>query len=190
MPRLILASTSPARRALFTCAGLEFEAISPGIDEPMPDGAEPRALVQSLALAKAKAVAAKHPDAVVVGADQVLAFEGRCWSKAPDLETARRELRTLSGRTHELLSGVAVVAPGRSDDTFVDVATLTMRALSEAQQERYLATGEWEGCAGGYRIEGRGIALFERIHGEHSTILGLPMPPLLTRLLALGFELP
>jgi len=188
MPRLVLASTSSARRALFERVGLEFEAISPGIDEPMPSGVAPSSLASGLALAKARAVSVRRPEAVVVGADQVLAFEGRCWSKAPDVETARRELRELSGRTHELVSAVAIVAPGRPDDVFVEVARMTMRALSPEQQERYLATDEWIGCAGGYRVEGRGLALFERIDGEHSTILGLPMPSLLVRLAALGIE--
>ena len=188
MARLILASTSAARRTLLARVGLEFEAVSPGIDEPHGPSLAPADVARALALAKARAVFGRHPDAIVIGADQVVAFEGRCFSKAADLSEARENLRRMSGKEHVLLSAVAVV-DASGETAFVEEARLTLRTLSLDERERYLATGEWEGCAGGYRIEGRGLALLERIDGEHTTILGLPMPRLLTVLASRGVRI-
>lgn len=189
MALLVLASTSCARRALFDQVGLAYEAVSPGTAEPLERLADPVAQARAFALEKALAVAARRPEAVVVGADQLLAFEGEAWGKPEDEAQALSQLSRLCGRTHALVTAVAVVAPGREAWVAHEESRLTVRALDEAERRAYVATGEWRGCAGGYRLEGRGLALFERIEGDHTNILGLPMPLLLTRLRALGIPL-
>ena len=138
-------------------------------------------IARQLAVAKAEAVAARHPDRIVVGADQVLARDGETFCKPGNAEAACRQIARLAGRTHMLHSGVAVVAGDQLVSTFVADARLTMRALDDAAIARYVA------CAGdaalrsvgGYEIEGFGIHLFDHVEGEHSTILGLPLVPLL-----------
>jgi septum formation protein len=188
MRRLVLASTSPARRALLDQVGLACEVVAPGIAEPLERFADPVAQARAFAEAKARAVFERRPDAIVVGADQVLAFEGEAWGKPADEAQALEQLARLCGRTHALVTAVSVLSPG---DSWCGVAEsrLTVRALSADERRAYVATGEWEGCAGGYRLEGRGLALFERIEGDHTNVLGLPMPLLLTRLRALGVPL-
>ena len=137
--------------------------------------------MRTLALGKARAVARRFPQALIVGADQVAAFAGQVWSKPGDEAGAREQLTTLSGHTHHLVTGVALVGPGleRVEDESV---ALTMFSLSDAEIGGYLATREWEGCAGSYRIEARGLALFPRIEGDLNTVRGLPMT-LLVRML-------
>lgn len=189
MPRLVLASTSPARRALLAQVGLAFEAEAPGVDEPLDRTGPAAAQVRGLALAKARAVAIRHPDAIVVGADQVLAFEAEVWGKPAHEAEALAQLSRLSGRTHSLVTGLAVIAPDREPIVEHEESRLTVRGLSPAELRAYVATGEWRGCAGGYRLEGRGLALFERLEGDHTNVLGLPMPRLLGHLRALGIPL-
>jgi septum formation protein len=189
MRRLVLASTSPARRALLDQVGLSYVAVAPGTAEPLERFADPVAQARAFAQAKAQAVFERFPDAIVVGADQVLAFEGEAWGKAADASQAYDQLTRLSGRTHALVTAVSVLASGEASWCEVAESRLTVRGLSEAERRAYVATGEWEGCAGGYRLEGRGLALFERIEGDHTNVLGLPMPLLLTRLRALGVPL-
>lgn len=189
MPRLILASTSPVRRALLDQVGLVYDAVAPGTAEPLERFADPSSQARAFAEAKAHAVFERFPDAIVVGADQVLAFEGEAWGKPHDAVEADTQLSRLCGRSHELVTAVCVLAPGEQPWSEVAQSRLTVRALTEAERRAYVATGEWEGCAGGYRLEGRGLALFERIDGDHTNVLGLPMPLLLTRLRALNVPL-
>jgi septum formation protein len=137
--------------------------------------------VRTLALGKARAVARRFPEALVIGADQVAAFNGQVWSKPADEAGAREQLTQLSGHTHELVTGVALVGPGLERLEHERVA-LTMFPLSDAEIAGYLATREWEGCAGSYRIESRGLALFSRVEGDLNTVRGLPMT-LLVRML-------
>lgn len=184
--RVILASTSPARRALLSSVGLAHEALSPGVDEDVPPGTGPAETARVLAFRKAAAVAARHPDAIVIGADQVLDFEGRPFGKPADEADALAGLRRLSGRAHSLVTGLAVLAPGAPPLVEEERTILHVRALSDDEARRYVATGEWRGCAGGYRVEGRGLALFERIEGDWTNVLGLPMPRLLGHLRRLG----
>jgi septum formation protein len=185
--RIILASTSPARTKLLEEAGIAHEIVAPKVDEDLEG--EPLYVAQRLARAKAEAVAAANPDALVIGADQVLRLDGKAHGKPGDLAAARRQLTSLAGRAHELVTAVAVVhrSATRTDH---DVARLEMRALEPAEVERYLATQEWEGCAGSYRIEGRGITLFSRIDGDFTTIRGLPMIQLCQILRSFGVALP
>ncbi|MFZ5440337.1 MAG: Maf family protein [Myxococcota bacterium] len=178
---LILASTSSARRSLMEGLGLPFRAVAPEVDEDVAPGTPPHQAVALLAERKARAVYARHPRALIIGSDQLVSFQGHALGKPPDATSARRQLGMLRGRTHDICTGVCVVGAGFLE-TEVDVARLTVLSLSDEELEGYVATNEWQGCAGGYRVEGRGQAIFERIDGDRSAIQGLPMQRV-TRLL-------
>ncbi len=182
---LMLASKSTARRALLAAAGIPFEIEAADIDERAVearagtgDGEKVAAL---LAREKARAVAAKHSDRMVLGADQTLSLGERRFSKAANRAGAREQLLALRGRTHTLHSAVAVVVGGAVVFEHVDAAHLTMRAFSDDFLDGYLdAVGDAATASvGGYQLEGVGIQLFERVEGAHSTVLGLPLLPLL-----------
>jgi septum formation protein len=178
---LVLASTSPARKALLTTLGLPFRAETPGVDEHVSPGTATAAAVALLAERKARAVLSRWPTALVIGADQLIDLGGRPIGKPPDARAARAQLKALSGRTHEIHTGVCVVGPGYFSCE-VDTARLRLFELKDDELERYIALGEWEGCAGAYRVEGRGAALFSSIEGDRTSVQGLPLP-LLVRLL-------
>ena len=174
MRPLLLASTSPARQALLGALGLSFVAVAPGVDESLPPGASVEEAVRVLAQRKARAVAGQYPGALVLGADQLGEVEGRLLGKPANRDAARAQLQALSGRTHRLLTAVCLLGGGQ-EETVVEEARLTVFPLRDAEVEAYLDTGEWEGCAGGYRVEGRGQALMERIEGDRTCVQGLPM---------------
>lgn len=178
---LILASTSPARKALLGSLGLPFRAEAPGVDEAFAPGLTPAQAVALLAERKARAVWAKHAQALVIGSDQLVSVDGTPVGKAPDAKGARAQLEKMAGRAHDIFTAVCVVGPGFLC-TEVDAAKLTLWKLSPAELDAYVATGEWEGCAGSYRVEAKGQALFQDIQGDRSGIQGLPMT-LLVRLL-------
>jgi septum formation protein len=184
---LLLASTSPARAALMDGLGLPFRAVAPGVDESLEGPCTAEEAVAMLAEKKARAVFARNPDAWVLGADQLARFEGQLLGKPPHLADAREMLRRLSGRQHSLFTGVCLLGPGFAESQ-VDVVTLSMYPLSEAEREAYLATGEWQGCAGGYRVEGRGQALFADIQGDRTSVQGLPMQRVVSLLRRAGFQ--
>ncbi len=171
---LLLASTSPARRALLDGLGLPYRCEAPGVDEDVPDGTPVELAVAALAERKARAVWKRFPTALVLGADQLVSLDGQALGKPPDAATARRQLDALAGRRHSLFTAVCVLGPGFLV-TEVDVAHVSLYPLSDAEKDGYLATGEWQGCAGGYRVEGRGQALFRAIDGDRTSIQGLPM---------------
>ena len=180
---LILASTSPIRRALLEAAGVAFECRAPGIDEaavkPVHD--DPASLAEALARAKAEAVGRCAPDAWVIGSDSVVTVNGRMFDKPADRGEAAGHLRYFSGREMRLTSAVAIALGGSSDWHHVDEARLQVRRLSEEFIASYLER-EWPEvayCVGVFRLEGPGVQLFERIEGSHFTILGLPLLPLL-----------
>ena len=180
---------------LLESAGLAVETRAPGVDERAVEAAcaalAPEALALRLAEAKAAAVARTCPDRVVVGADQVLEADGRVFHKPASLDEARAQLGALAGRTHALHSAVAI-ARGETVDRFVETARLTLRPLDPDGIAAYVAcAGEdrVRASVGGYQLEGLGIHLFERVEGDHSTILGLPLLPLLARLRAFGLLL-
>jgi septum formation protein len=148
-----------------------------------PDG-----IARKLAAAKAEAVSRRRPDALVIGADQVLAFEGEILNKPGEISAARTQLQQLRGKTHHQHSGVALAQGGKILWSHCEQATLTMRRFSDAFLDRYLAEAGTSLCGivGAYEIEGRGIQLFERVEGDHFTIIGLPLLPLLAELRSRG----
>lgn len=191
---LILASGSRIRAELLKNAGLEFEVEPSEIDEraveaPLLEaGFSPDDLASVLAEAKAQDVSSRRPEKLVIGADQILAFDGARHTKPEDMAAARRQLLKFAGKTHELWSAVVLARGGETLWRHTSVARLTMRAFSPAFVGHYLAdVGEAAlSSVGAYQLEGRGIQLFERIEGDYFTILGLPLLPLLEELRAQG----
>jgi nucleoside triphosphate pyrophosphatase len=189
---LILASQSRARQMLLANAGIEYEAIPADIDEravQKQSGLKnPADVAALLAAAKARAVALTHPGRIVLGADQTLALGDRLFDKPAGRAEAAGQLRALSGKTHELHSAIALVDDGGVLDQGVSVARMTMRLLSDRTIESYLdaAGAAVTTSVGAYQLEGLGVHLFERIEGDHFTILGLPLMQLLPILRAKG----
>lgn len=191
---LLLASTSAIRLTLLVSAGLPVETQDSGIDERAVEEAavqerlDPPALAGRLAAEKALAVSRRHPDRVVLGADQVLDCEGEVFHKPADREAARAHLMKLSGRRHALHSAGSLAIGGQVVERFLDSAHLTMRPLTEEAVDLYLdlAGPDVLKSVGVYQLEGFGVHLFETVEGDHSTILGLPLLPLLASLRRLG----
>lgn len=178
---LVLASTSSARRALLDGLGLPFRVVAPEVSEEVVAGTPPQHAVAMLAERKARAVYSRFPRALVIGSDQLVALLGQTLGKPEDAKAARAQLGSLRGKTHEIHTGLCVVGAGFVE-TEVDTAKLTVLPLSDQELDGYVATGEWKGCAGGYRVEARGQAIFQRIEGDRAAIQGLPMQRL-TRML-------
>jgi septum formation protein len=182
---LILASQSPARKILLANAGLTFEAVPAEIDERAIQRSSaisaPGEVAGLLAREKARWVSQRKAGHYVIGADQTLALGNRLLDKPGSPNAAADQIRALSGQTHVLHSAIAVVLDGKVVFEIVAVARMTMRFLSEADIAAYLdAAGEAvTQSVGAYQFEGLGVHLFERIEGDHSTILGLPLLPLL-----------
>ena len=194
MTSLILASQSPFRRMLMENAGLAFRAEAAEIDERAVEAAlaarnpTPQEIAEALAIEKARDVAGRNPDALVIGSDQTLSLEGRVFHKPADMAEAKSHLLAMSGRTHSLNCGIALVRNGETLWSHVSIAHLTVRPLSDAFVDRYLERVGTRILAsvGAYQLEGEGVQLFERIDGDYFTILGLPLLPLLAKLRDLG----
>jgi septum formation protein len=182
---LILASQSRARQLLLASAGIEHEAIPAAIDEravQKQSGLQrPGDVAVLLAAEKARVVAATHPGRIVLGADQTLALGDRLFDKPAGRLEAAEQLLSLSGKTHELHSAIALIDDGGLIGQWVSVARMTMRPLTDHGIEKYLdAAGDAVTMSvGAYQLEGLGVHLFERIEGDHFTILGLPLLTLL-----------
>jgi len=187
---IVLASGSRIRADLLKNAGLSIEVDPADVDERTVEaplltaGFLPEDLASVLAEAKADDVSARRPGDLVIGADQILAFEGERRTKPDDMEAARRQLLAFSGKTHELHSAVVISRNGEAIWRHVSTARLTMRELSPAFIGHYLAAAGEEvlSSVGAYQLEGLGVQLFERIDGDYFTILGLPLLPLLDEL--------
>ena len=171
---LVLASRSPRRVELLTRAGYRFEVTPADIDEGRRDGETPRGLVRRLAREKAAAVAPRHPGAVVLGADTLVVVDGEVLGKPDGAAGAAAMLRRLSGRTHEVLTGVALQAPDRHCDG-VQSTRVVFRTLSPDDIAWYVATGESADKAGGYSIQGRASRFVTRIEGSYTNVVGLPI---------------
>lgn len=187
MSALVLASASAARARLLTHAGVSYERDPPAVDEAALK-AEARCAGRAaddcamrLAEAKARAVVPRHPGALVLGADQMLECEGRWLDKPADLADARRQLRALAGRTHELVTAAAVLRDGRVLWRSLERPRLTMRPFGDTFLDAYLAGmgKRVMESVGGYELEGLGVQLMARIEGDYFAILGLPLLPLL-----------
>lgn len=192
---LLLASGSATRAAILARAGIPFQPHPAPVDEEAvrraleAEGAHPRDVADTLAEMKATRIAARFPEALVLGCDQVLEFGGRAWAKPETRDAARDQIRELRGQTHRLLSALVLYDRGEPVWRHVGVARLTMRPLSDAFIDGYLSRN-WPAVStsvGGYRIEEEGIRLFSAIEGDHFTILGLPLLPLLDYLVLRGF---
>ncbi len=193
---IVLASGSRTRREMLAAAGVRFEIRPADVDEAAmrdaltADGAivEPGDIAELLARAKAEVVSRADPEALVIGADQVLALGDRLFEKPPDLEAARRSLELLRGATHQLHAAVVLAERGEVTWTASDAAHLTVRKFSPRFLTDYLEQAGERVCesVGAYQLEGLGVNLFERIEGDYFTILGMPLLPLLAELRARG----
>jgi septum formation protein len=191
---LVLASRSASRLALLRSLGIEAQANPARIDERAIEadmasrGAAPIVVARALATEKARAVSRELRGRIVLGADQVLAFEDRCWPKAENLAEAGARLAMLSGNTHQLISACAVAGDGIAMFECVDMVSLHMRALHPADIKTYLniLAGEALTSVGGYQIEGVGRLLFDSVEGDQATIIGLPLVRLLAYFRAQG----
>lgn len=185
--RIVLASGSAPRRRLLTDAGLAFSAVSPGIDEGAVKtrarraGSSPETTALELARLKAEAVRSQDQGAIVIGCDQLLVCGGKWFDKPANMAVLREQLVELQGREHMLVTATVCLGPDRPPWTYVEVPRLRMRRLSPEFLDAYIALegGAVLACVGGYRLEGPGIQLFEEVSGDYSTILGLPLLPLL-----------
>lgn len=191
--RLWLASTSPYRRRLLGRLGVPFECASPQVDERAlaAEVDDPRHVASLLAAAKATAVARARPGAFVLGGDQLVAIDGEILGKPGSPEGARRQLGRLAGREHRLVTAICLVDPEGRERSHVDEHRMKLRPLTPGEIERYVARDEPVDCAGSYKVEGLGIALFEAIEGDDFTaIQGLGLMATSRLLRAAGFDVP
>jgi septum formation protein len=188
-PPLVLASASPRRQALLAGLGLRFDVVPSGIPEGGAAGPALRR-APALALAKAQEVAARVRRGLVLGADTIVECDGQPLGKPSDAGAARAALRALSGRTHQVVTGVAVVeAPAGRSETGAAVTEVTFRPLTEADIAAYVETGEPFGKAGAYAIQGLGSLLVEGIRGSPSNVIGLPVTLVRDLLARFGVDL-
>jgi septum formation protein len=168
-PSVTLASGSPQRAELLTKLGLEFEVVVPGTDEL--SGGDPEFEVLENARMKARAV---ERDGLVIACDTDVVLDGKALGKPADAEEARSYLDRMSGRAHEVLSGLVVLVDGE-ERSGLERTSVVFKALSEAEKQRYVEFGEWEGRSGGYAVQTLGSTLVERLEGSVSNVVGLPV---------------
>lgn len=194
MTKIVLASTSPYRRELLGRLGVAFAVAAPRCDEAAEAARDLSAedLVTRLARLKAESVVAEHPDALIIGSDQVAELDGGILGKPGTAEAAARQLRRLAGREHRLLTALCLLEArtGRREE-HLDIHRLRLRRLTDEQIARYVTAARPLDCAGAYKIEGQGIALFESLRGgDYTAIIGLPLTRLVALLSRFGIELP
>ena len=168
---LLLASTSPQRRAILDQLRIPYEAVAPRYEEHDPPDADPVALVRAHAAGKARSV--HRPGVVTLGVDTTVHLDGRLYAKPEGVDGATAMLRELAGRTHSVLSGLCLITDARERVDHAETR-VTFRRLDEEAIAEYVASGEWEGRAGGYAIQGLGGRLVERIDGDYLNVVGLP----------------
>ncbi|MSU73523.1 septum formation inhibitor Maf [Candidatus Kaiserbacteria bacterium] len=184
---IILASASKQRYDILKRTGIPFVVEDSGYEEDLTLPLTPDELVKHLAEGKAATVAARHQDALVIGADTIVVCDKEIFGKPLTSEQAREMLRKLSGKTHSILTGFAIIDPKTGDKVARTVETkVSFRALSDAEIDAYVATGEPLGKAGGYAIQGKGAQFVEKIEGEMDNVVGLPLQTLLEELAKLG----
>ncbi len=185
-PKIILASGSQARQEMLDAVGLDFTAIPADIDEEdiieRLEGRDTPLITEQLAQAKAKHVSDANPNALVIGSDQTMEFNDQLITKAKSTDEAREKLKSMRGKSHRLYSSVCVVDNGNTVFFHTDTARLTMNNFDDDYLDAYIKKDETAltQCVGSYRIEGPGLWLFDRIGGNHHTIMGMPLLPLLS----------
>ena len=189
MKRLVLASTSKWRRQLLEEAGLFAEAVDPQVDESEIVGSDAITTAKLRASAKAMAVSKDHPDAVVLGADQVIHLDGETIGKPISDAQWKRRLQSMRGRTHLLTTAVVMIADGETDSFEVTTRVRMRPDVTDAEIDAYIALGEARGCAGGYMVERRGAWLIEAIDGDWLNVIGLPVLHVVTKLRERGWRL-
>ncbi len=182
--RVVLASQSPSRKMLLEQAGIAFDVVVSGVDEDVPEGFTPAQTVEELSARKARAVAPLCPGRAVIAADSIVSIDGLVLGKPESDEAACQMLRRLSGRTHEIFTGVCLLAKG-GRQVFHQVTQVKFYDLTDEEIAAYVAMGESRGRAGSYGIEGAGVILVESIQGDYSNIVGLPVAETLRRLRAM-----
>jgi len=186
-PELILASGSPRRAEILSQEGYQFQIAVAEVQEAAEPQLSPRELALLNAYRKARAIAKRYPDKLVLGADTVVALEGCYFGKPRTLDEARQFLRTLSGRTHQVVTGVCLIQQRiHRQKLFVDVTDVTFKKLSEKEIDEYLATIDPLDKAGGYAIQEQGDRIVAEVHGSRSNVIGLPLEKLEQALSQLG----
>ncbi|HPH69478.1 MAG TPA: nucleoside triphosphate pyrophosphatase [Kofleriaceae bacterium] len=187
MPRLLLASASPRRREMLERVGIALDVVPADIDETPHAPESPAEYVARVALAKARAVAAQASQACVLAADTTVTIDGAILGKPDDEAHARAMLQQLSGRTHQVLTAFAIVAPGHALPMQHTVASdVEMVVLSAAMIDDYVACGEWRGKAGGYAVQGIGAAMVAQVRGSVTNVIGLPLAEVVAALASCG----
>jgi septum formation protein len=187
---IVLASSSPYRRKILNQTGLTFTVVLPQYEEDMTISDSPEELVMTLSEGKARSVADRidYP-AIIIGSDQVFAFQNIIQSKAEHREEAFNRLKLLAGKCHRLISGLTVIDNTKDIvNTIHNTVKIHIRNLSDEEINSYLDTGEWEGVAASYRIEGKGVNIIENIEGDYYSVIGLPIFKLITILRELGIK--
>lgn len=194
MTELILASSSPYRKALLAGSGLDFICVKPEVDESAIAAGTPEQRARKRAEAKAANVAWQYKSSYVIGCDQVLEFEGKAFDKVASYEQARMRIKTLAGHVHFLLSAYCIARFQEEtsrvcivDSKIIRVA-MQMRELTDSEIEAYLQTNEWQGSVGCYQFENLGMNLFDSVVGDTSSVIGLPLIPLLRSLREVGVK--
>jgi len=189
--RLILASSSPRRREILALLGLPFETIAPDFEETLSSHCPAEAEVLDLALGKTLSVAKNNPESIVVASDTIILIDGEKIGKPSGVENARQILRLLSGRSHRILTSVALLdGTGGPGLRIVEEVSVKMRAFTDAEIERYLSFNESLDKAGAYSIQGEGGALIESIRGDYLAAVGLPLKPIAGYLASRGIRIP
>ena len=185
-PPLLLASTSPQRKAILEQLHIPFDVVAPKYEEETPAGGDAVRVVREHARGKARSVADIAEDRPVVGVDTAVVLGGRIFGKPTNASDAEQMLEELSGKTHVVVSGLCLLTPGW-EDVEHEATQVSFRELTPRELGTYVATGEWEGRAGAYAIQGRGASLVRQIEGDYLNVVGLPAA-LLVRLLAERFS--
>ncbi|MGH7474791.1 MAG: Maf family protein [Longimicrobiales bacterium] len=187
-PPVILASASPRRSELLRMLGVAFEVMPASVDETIVSGESPTVMAERLAREKVEWVAARRPEALVIGSDTVVLVEDGVLGKPADARQAIEMLMLLQGREHRVASGVAVAAPGGGIEQSLEVVRVRMRPFGKAIAEAYVRTGEPLDKAGAYGIQGYGATLVDYIEGDFFAVMGLPIARMISLLRALGWE--
>lgn len=187
--KIILASASPRRLELLAQIGIVPDSVIPAdIDETQLKGELPRDLPVRLSQGKAAKIAQDHPDSFVIAADTVVAVGRRVLDKPKDPADARRELELLSGRRHKVYGGISIVAPGGAHKSVLCETTVAFKRLSQEEVDSYISSGDWEGKAGGYAIQGIASTFVKFLSGSYSNVIGLSLYDTMRILNSLGYQ--